>query len=500
MKDITRKLVPLILALAITLTLTIAASASASPALSTEAPKVVQEINISIPDKNLEIRLTKVGDRAIIFTSGGLVQLFLSDDSTLTFSRDVSVRVSNNNESAEVTWDADKTYTYEEYNKKLQDGWASVQGGSYSPDSFMVLALADYSTTVENHKKNNFGISIVDITTLAAGLYGAEFERVTVAIPYIPGLEITLTNVPRLFEEMDYISGTMGLVRFYYGAETTIRFNKDIKINTVDFKSGQAITASDFESGTLFTIFTVSGNGTWTNSSEMNSNIREGQKVYMVAFVDAANYPKNVADNKGFTDIGKWETRPSDEDRVTTTGASDWAKAELQEAIDINFLPTSVTYGAWTDATSRITVTRVLVAVIEKAEGKTMARIAEERGWDLDKNGFSDTNSRSATFFKYAGVTNGVGNNRFDPNSSITRAQIVTMIGRIAEAFFDQPAQGENPFTDVPNWAAPFVGYAADNGITTGVGGGRFDSDGILQNQHTAIFCYRVLNAWTQKD
>ena len=497
MKYFNRKAISFISALAMVFALVLAAPLAVNAA----APGVIPEITVRIPDKNLDITLTKVGDKAVIFTSGGLVQLFLSDDSTLTFSRDVSVRVSNGAESADVVWEAEKTYTYSDYNKKLQDVWSSVQGGSYSPDSFMVLLLADYNTTIENHYKNNFGITVVDTVTLAAGgLAAIELERITVAIPYIPGLEITLTNVPRLIEEMDYVAGTMGLVRFYYGPETTIRFNRNIKLNTVDIRAGQATTVADFASGSLFTIFTVSRNGTWTNASEMNTNVSEGQKVYMVAFVDAANYPENASESTGFTDISTWETESIDDGRITTDGAAGWAKEELQEAIDADFLHVSVTNGEWTDATSRITVVRALLAVIEKAEGKTMAKIAEERGWDLDKNGFSDSNSRTATFFKYAKVTDGVGNNRFDPDATITRAQIVTMIGRIAEVFFDQPAQGDNPFIDVPEWAAPYVGYAADNSITTGVGGGRFDSNGVLNNQQTALFCYRVLQAWTQKD
>ena len=70
------------------------------------------------------------------------------------------------------------------------------------------------------------------------------------------------------------------------------------------------------------------------------------------------------------------------------------------------------------------------------------------------------------------------------------------MIGRAAEEFFGKTAQGSNPFTDVPDWAAPYVGYAADNGITQGVGGGLFDPDSNLQNQHTAMFSYRAFNIW----
>ena len=61
------------------------------------------------------------------------------------------------------------------------------------------------------------------------------------------------------------------------------------------------------------------------------------------------------------------------------------------------------------------------------------------------------------------------------------------MIGRAAEVFFGAEVKGINPFLDVPDWAAPYVGYAADNGITQGIGGGLFDSSGVLQNQYTLL-------------
>ena len=178
------------------------------------------------------------------------------------------------------------------------------------------------------------------------------------------------------------------------------------------------------------------------------------------------------------------------------TGADEWAKAELSQALTGGLIPDSVAKAGWKNATSRLAAAEAIVAIIEKATGRTMAQIAGENGWDLTKNGFSDTDSIHTTFLKYAGITNGTGDNKYNPNGNYTRAQIVTMIGRAAEVFFGKKSQGENPFTDVPDWAAPYVGYAAANNITNGVGGGRFDSNGVLQNQHTAIFVLRAFNAW----
>ena len=175
---------------------------------------------------------------------------------------------------------------------------------------------------------------------------------------------------------------------------------------------------------------------------------------------------------------------------------ADWAITEVSAAVAANLVPHSISGNGWQNATTRLDAADAIVMLIEKASGKTMEEIASERGWNLNINQFSDTISHSVTFLKYAEVTTGVGNNRYDPHGFYDRAQIVTMIGRTAETFFGKAVQGSNPFTDVPTWAAPYVGYAAANNITQGVGGNRFDPDGVLENQHTAVFCYRAFNAW----
>jgi len=75
---------------------------------------------------------------------------------------------------------------------------------------------------------------------------------------------------------------------------------------------------------------------------------------------------------------------------------------------------------------------------------------------------------------------------------------MVTMLGRMARNLLGVDTssfqKGSERFNDVPVWADEFVGWASDVGITDGVGGGRFDSNGLLQNQHTGVFAFRVFD------
>ena len=85
---------------------------------------------------------------------------------------------------------------------------------------------------------------------------------------------------------------------------------------------------------------------------------------------------------------------------------------------------------------------------------------------------------------------NGVSETSFAPDSKMTRAMLVTVLWRSAGA----PTQGPGPFTDIPNdaWYAEAVAWAAAQGIVNGVGGQRFDPNGTLTREQMMTILYRV--------
>ena len=176
--------------------------------------------------------------------------------------------------------------------------------------------------------------------------------------------------------------------------------------------------------------------------------------------------------------------------------APQYSQPEIIAALNAGLLPDSVALAGWQNDTSRLAAAEAMVLLIEKATGKSIDEIAEENDWDLTTGGFDDTDSQAVTFLRYAEITVGLGDNLFGVDSTFTRAAAVTMIGRSAEIFLGVEMQGENPFTDVPDWAAIYIGYAAESGITQGVSAELFGSDNNLQNQQTALFMIRAFNAW----
>lgn len=76
-----------------------------------------------------------------------------------------------------------------------------------------------------------------------------------------------------------------------------------------------------------------------------------------------------------------------------------------------------------------------------------------------------------------AGVMNGVGNGSFAPGATVTRAQVITTLGRLAGAV---PTE-VTAYTDVaPNsWYSGYVGWAVANGIVS-ASSGRFVPNGTM--------------------
>ena len=174
-----------------------------------------------------------------------------------------------------------------------------------------------------------------------------------------------------------------------------------------------------------------------------------------------------------------------------------WAIDNVNAAILKNLVPDAIKNGGWKNPTTRLAAAEAMVMLIEASEGRTMEQIAAEKGWDLSKNQFSDTSNQAVTFLRHAGIVQGIGDNKYDPDGAYSRAATVTLLGIIAEKLYGIDVKGENPFTDVPAYAAPYVGYAAEVFGVKGVGGGLFDPDSPMVNQMTAYLSYIAYLAWS---
>ena len=106
---------------------------------------------------------------------------------------------------------------------------------------------------------------------------------------------------------------------------------------------------------------------------------------------------------------------------------------------------------------------------------------------DADLTGSSIWYEKAQNWAKDKGVSDGA-----NPNAAINRAQMVTMLWR---AMGQPAAASDASFADVPadSYYAQAVAWAIENGITAGVGNGKFDPDAACTRGQIATFLYRYM-------
>ena len=108
---------------------------------------------------------------------------------------------------------------------------------------------------------------------------------------------------------------------------------------------------------------------------------------------------------------------------------------------------------------------------------------------------FSDVNAgawyeSAVGFVSDKGYMVGVSDTTFAPDADVTRAMFVTVLSRVVEAKADAT---KSDFSDVPDgaWFTGPVAWAAENGIVSGVGEGKFDPNASISRQDACTILAR---------
>jgi len=174
-------------------------------------------------------------------------------------------------------------------------------------------------------------------------------------------------------------------------------------------------------------------------------------------------------------------------DNVTTTPQqpSGWAQDAVDRADKLGLLPVYFRFG-FSQATTRLEYTTIAVALIEHLQGPITGGST-----------FVDTNDVNVQKAAYIGLVAGVGNNRFDPHSPLTREQAAVMLARMAN-ILGRPFPDRAPtFADnnlISGWAVEGVGRAQASGIMTGVGNNRFAPRDSYTKEQAVVTMIRMLD------
>jgi hypothetical protein len=161
--------------------------------------------------------------------------------------------------------------------------------------------------------------------------------------------------------------------------------------------------------------------------------------------------------------------------------ASSWAEDELKKAEALGLIPPSL-MGA--DLTKPITRAEFAAVSVKAYEA-----LSETAAAPISDNPFSDTSDAEVLKAYNVGITDGVGNGRFEPNTLLNREQAATMLARVYKKVslsgwtlktdsqfslkFTKPAAFDDD-SKISSWAKDSVYFMAANGIINGTGNNMF--------------------------
>ena len=163
---------------------------------------------------------------------------------------------------------------------------------------------------------------------------------------------------------------------------------------------------------------------------------------------------------------------------------SSWAAGKVMEAIELGFVPEAL-QEKYQQATTRAEFCALAVALYE---AYTETEIE-------DRVSFDDTDDVDVEKAAAIKVVNGVGENKFDPDRTLTRDEAAAMLSRLADAL-EKPIDAAEPtFADndsFQNWAVEYIGQMQSTGIMGGVGNNTFAPKDDYTREQSIITIMRL--------
>ena len=166
------------------------------------------------------------------------------------------------------------------------------------------------------------------------------------------------------------------------------------------------------------------------------------------------------------------------------TSASTWAQEGIKNAVEADLVPQNL-QSSYTQATTRAEFAALAVALYEQAKG---AEITERKTFD-------DTTDANVEKAAAIGVVAGVGDNKFSPDSGLTREQAAVMLARLADVIGKPLAEQGATFADnasISTWAIEEVGQIQAAGIMSGVGNNTFAPQDAYTREQSIVTVLRL--------
>ena len=183
----------------------------------------------------------------------------------------------------------------------------------------------------------------------------------------------------------------------------------------------------------------------------------------------------------------------TESDSTAEETPSSWAVEEVSAAIELGLVPENLQKN-YTSEVSRADVAELFINLITEASGKSISALLSEKGAEIDWSAFTDTTDYNVFAANALGLINGIGNSKFGPDYSLTRAQLAAILTRCAKLLGTDTSGYTHSFTDVSgHWVDSELGWAATVNVFKGVGTGEFKPDDALTVEQAIAVTYRAL-------
>ena len=111
----------------------------------------------------------------------------------------------------------------------------------------------------------------------------------------------------------------------------------------------------------------------------------------------------------------------------------------------------------------------------------------------------SNVHQEAIEVLQAVGIMTGKENGDFDPDGSITRNEMAVVMAHLLNLDYDY-YRGSHPFTDVPDWAAPYVAACAAEGVVAGIGNGMYGGNQQVTAAQASLMLMKALGYFQNQE
>ena len=176
--------------------------------------------------------------------------------------------------------------------------------------------------------------------------------------------------------------------------------------------------------------------------------------------------------------------------------ASSWASADISAAVSAGIVPDALQNGYQKNITRKEFCQIIDAMLRQELSDYNGAPYATGISYEAARAALTDTWDGAVINCYRFGIVDGVGNNKFSPNNSLTREQAAKILMGAAKTIGLSGSASAVSWADasqISSWAVEGINYVVGAGIMNGTGENRFEPQGMFTREQAIVTVYRMI-------